>query len=193
MDSRESGVGVSEPESGLREDVTISVERMMHFCYLAQMQFECATGDTKALPLHLTRFGTLAFATASFLYSLFEDRPDSIDLVKVWRGFDHPFGNELQDSVTRLSPFKDELKLVRNRLGFHGSLSRSHERAGLGIFDVNSGRAHDFVCLVRDMAQLFRRMIAWYMKGMDSSARPAEMWQEFVNELRSAPPTQRPV
>ncbi|MBI4001057.1 MAG: hypothetical protein HY348_04660 [Nitrospira defluvii] len=157
---------------------------MMRFCYLAQMQFECAAGDTKALPLHLTRFGTLVLETASFLYSLFEDRPDSIDLVRVWRSFDHPFGNELQDSVTRLSPFKDELKLVRNRLGFHGSLSRSHERAGLGIFDVDSGRAHDFARLVRDMQQLFLRMIAWYMKGMDISTRPAEMWNEFVNELQ---------
>ena len=117
-------------------------------------------------------------------YTLFEDRPDSIDLVTVWHGLDHPFGNELQDSVARLSPFRDELKLVRNRLGFHGSLSRSHERAGLGIFDVDSGRARDFARLVGDMQRLFLRMIAWYMKGLDSSLRPAEMWNEFVKELR---------
>lgn len=183
-------VDVSGPESGLSEDVTISVERMMRFCYLARMQFECAAGDTKALPLHLTRFGTLLLETASFLYSLFEDRPDSIDLVKVWRGFDHPFGNELQDLVTRLSPFKDELKLVRNRLGFHGSLSRNHERAGLGIFDVDSGRARDFARLVRDMQQLFLSMIAWYMKGMDNSMRPAEVLKEFVNELQGPSPAE---
>lgn len=175
---------MSDPKSGLGEEVTISVERMMRFCCLAQMQFECAGADTKALPLHVTRFGTLLLETASFLYSLFEDRPDSIDLVTVWRGFDHPFGNELQDSVTRLSPFRDELKLVRNRLGFHGSLSRSHEQAGLGIFDVDSGRARDFARLVGDMQQLFLRMIAWYMKGLDSSLRPAEMWNEFAKELR---------
>jgi hypothetical protein len=97
------------------------------------MQFEHATGDTKALPLHLTRFGVLVFEMASFLYSFFEDRPDSINLLKIWRGFDHPFGNELQTCATRLTPFKEELKLVRNRIGFHGSLSRSHERAGLDI------------------------------------------------------------
>jgi len=88
----EYGVGVSDLERERREDVTISVERMMRFCYLAQMQFDCAACDTKALPLHLTRFGTLVLETASFLYSLFEDRPDSINLLKVWRGFDHPFG-----------------------------------------------------------------------------------------------------
>jgi hypothetical protein len=192
--NRKLGGGVSDPESGLSEGVTISVERMMRFCCLAQMQFECATGETKALPLHLTRFGTLLIETSSFLYSLFEDREDSINLLRVWQGFDHPFGNELQDYSTRLSPFKEELKLVRNRLGFHGSLTRSHEGAGLGIFDVDSSRAHDFVRLARDMQQLFLRMIAWYINNrMDSSARPAEILKEFRNELRGAFPVQEPL
>lgn len=185
-------VGVSEPKGELREEVTISVERMMRFCYLAQMQFESCVGETKTLPLHLTRFGTLVLETASFLYSLFEDRADSINLVRVWHGFDHPFGEDLENLVLRLSPFSDELKLVRNRLGFHGSLSRSHERVGLGIFDVASGRARDFADLERDMQRLFLRMIAWYMKGIDISRCPAEMWQEFVGELRGPSPSQGP-
>ena len=184
---------MSDPKNGLREDVTISVERMMRFCYLAKMLFECAAGDTKALPLHLTRFGTLLLETSSFLYSLFEDRGDSINLLRVWQGFDHPFSNELQDYSTRLSPFKEELKLVRDRLGFHGSLTRSHERAGLSVFDVDSSRARDFARLIRDMQQLFLRMIDWYIKRMDSSARPAEMLKEFLNELQGVSPVQGPI
>ena len=178
---------MSDKENRLREDVVISVERMMRFCHLAQMTFEYASGDTKALPLHLTRFGVLVFETASFLYSLFEDRRDSINLLNVWQGFDHPFSDELQNYVTRLSPFKKELRLVRNRVGFHGSLNRSHERAGLGIFDVDSSHARAFARLVRDMQQLCLRMIAWYMERMDSSTRPAEMWKEFVAEMQSRP------
>lgn len=179
-----------DQESGQREDVTISVERMIRFCYLAQMQFEYAHGDTRALPIHLTRFGTLVFETASFLYSLFEEGQNAINLLTVWQGFDHPFGEELQNYVTRLAPFKDKLRLVRNRIGFHGSLNRGHERAGLGIFDVESSRARDFAHLVRDMQQLCLRMIAWYMKGMDSSTRPAEMWEEFVAEMQGRSRTQ---
>jgi hypothetical protein len=111
-------------------------------------------------------------------------------LLKVWQGFDHPFGEELQKCATRLDPFKEELKLVRNRVGFHGSLSRCHERAGLGIFDVDSSRARDFACLLRDMQQLFLNMIAWYMEGMDISMRPDEMWEEFVAELQGHSSTQ---
>jgi len=174
---------MNEPQSKLPEDVSISVERMMRFCHLAQMQFKYAPGDTKILPLHLTRFGTLVFETASFLYSLFEDRRDAINLLRIWQGFDHPFGEELHDCVSRLSPFREELRLVRNRVGFHGSLNRTHERSGLGIFDVDSSRAHDFVHLMRDMQHLFLCMIAWFMKRIDESAQPGEMWKEFIAEL----------
>jgi hypothetical protein len=193
LGSRNPGDRVSDPKNELREDVTISVERMIRFCYLARMQFECAAGDPKALPLHLTRFGTLLLETSSFLYSLFEDRKDSINLLRVWQGFDHPFSNELQAYSTRLSPFKEELELVRNRVGFHGSLTRSHERAGLGVFDVDSLRARDFARLVRDMQQLFLRMITWYIKRMDSAVRPAEMLKEFLNELQGASSAEGPI
>lgn len=179
------GESVSDLESGLGEEVTLSVERLMRFCCLERMLFECERSDTKALPLHVTRFGTLLLETASFLYSLFEDRPGSINLLLVWRDFDHPFGGELEQCATRLSPFKEELKLVRNRLGFHGSLSRRHERAGLDIFDIDSGRARDFARLLGDMRRLFLRMIVWYMKTRDSSLRPEEMWNEFVKELQT--------
>jgi hypothetical protein len=175
---------VSDPEAGLGEDVTISVERMMRFCHLAQMLFDCAPGDTKALPLHLTRFGTLVLEVASFLYSLFDDTRDSTNLLKVWRGFSHPFSDEVQAFATRLNPFKDELRLVRSRIGFHGSLTRSHEGAGLGIFDAAGPRARDFAILVRDMQQLALRMIAWYVNGMDVSTEPHEIWREFLAELQ---------
>jgi len=175
---------MSDLENGQREEVTISVERMMRFCYLAEMLFECSDSETKVLPLHLTPFGTLLLETSSFLYSLFEQRTDSINLVRMWQGFDHPFANDLREHARRLDAFKADLKLVRDRLGFHGSITRSHERVGLGVFDVESGRARDFARLVRDMQRLFLRMIAWYMEKMESTIRPADMFKEFFAELK---------
>lgn len=175
---------MSNLETRLGEDVTISIERMIRFCHLAQMLFECAPGDTRILPLHLTRFGTLLLETASFLYSLFEDRQDSINLPTVWRSFDHPFRGEVQSFATRLDPFKQELRLVRNRIGFHGSLTRSHEGAGLTIFDSAGPRAREFAILVRDVQRLALRTIAWYVEGMDASTQPAEIWRELVVELQ---------
>lgn len=180
-----SGAHMSDGESLPLEDVTISVERMMRFCQLAEMLFKCADKPTTVLPLHLTRFGTLLIETASFLYSLFDDRPDSTNLVRLWKEFDHPFTKDLQAHATRLAPFKEDLKLVRNRLGFHGSLTRSHEQGGLAMFDVESGRAKTFARLTRDMQILFLRMILWYMKKLDSETHPSEtMWREFTSDMK---------
>jgi len=178
---------MNEPNAQLDEKVTISVERMMRFCYLAQMLFEYTPYGTNVLPIHLSRFGTMVFETSSFLYSLFEDTENSINLLEIWQGFDHPFGDELQKFAKKLEPFKDELRLVRNRVGFHGSLNRSRERAGLDIFDFESPRAREFARLVRDMRSLSLKMIEWYIKRMNKAARPSEIWQEFMTELQSHP------
>ena len=173
------------PKTRFDDDVMISVERMMRFCYLATMQFEYSPHETMTLPLHLTRFDTLLVESSSFLYSLFDDRTDSIDLLRIWQGFNPPFSKELQDYSTRLCPFMEELKLVRNRLGFHGSLTRSQEGAGLGIFDLESGRAQNFFRVQRDGQELFLRMILWSIQGMDESEQPAVKWREFTDELRN--------
>ena len=175
---------MDEPNTQQHQAVTISVERMIRFCYLSQMEVEYVRFDTKVLPLHLTRFGAMIFETASFLYSLFDDTNQATNLLKIWKGFDHPFNDELISFAEKLEPFKDELRKVRNRIGFHGSLTRSHEKAGLGIFDVNSQRAREFARLVREMQNIALKMIKWYTDGMNESDRPRELWQEFMIELR---------
>jgi hypothetical protein len=171
----------------LPDSVTISVERMMRFCYLAEMTFETRRGDHEPkIPVHLTRFGTLAIESASWLYSLFDDRSDSINLQTVWQGFDHPFGKELQEIVDRLAPFKSGMKLVRNRIGFHGSLNRETEREGVDIFDVNSGRGRQFIGIMRDMERLAVRMIDWFCRQNTADGNNDEkMLQEFYRELKN--------
>ena len=175
---------MDEPVTQLSETVTISVERMMRFCYLAKIMSESAPYKTIVLTTYLTRFGTMLFETASFLYSLFEDNSNSINLSKIWGDFDHPFNEELREFETKLQPFKEELRLVRNSVGFHGSLSRSRENAGLGIFDVKSPRGREFSKIIYVMQKLALKMIEWYIKDMDEAERPRELWQEFVIELQ---------
>lgn len=175
---------MSVKEPWPREDVTISVERMMRFCLLADTLFKCHKDKTTVLPLHLTRFSTLLLETTSFLYSLFEESSDAINLVLLWQEFDNPFVTDLQEHATRFDLFKKEIKLLRNRLGFHGSLTRSHEKVGLGVFDIDSGRAQALADLTKDMKKLFLRMIGWYMTKMESDTHPSEMmWKEFAAEM----------
>ena len=148
----------------LPEAVTISIERMMRFCYLAQMTMEQPDPQQGLLPTHLTRFGTLLLDTCSFLYSLFDDRRDSIHLARVWAGFDHPFYDALTAIENRLQPFKPQLKLVRHRYGFHGSLSRTLEAEGFDI--LQDPLAGDLCTLIHDVKQLAVHMIAWHIDRM---------------------------
>jgi len=166
------------------DELTISVERMIRFCYLAKMTDEYAHYGADVLPLHLTRFGTMFFETTSFLYSLFDDRQDFTNLLKIWHGFKHPFDKELEEFVKKLEPFKKELQFVRNRIGFHGSLNRAHEGAGLGIFDVKSQRGREFLLIIHDTKNLAVKMIKWFVdERMDKAARPDEIWHAFGLEL----------
>ena len=129
---------MGDQESRLPDAVTISVERMIRFCHLADLTHSLSSSEPEPdwPPLHLTPFGTMMTLTGSFFFSLFEDRNDSINLRRIWSGFDHPFEEDLEAVELRLEPFRDSLRLIRNRFDFHGSLNREHERAGLDLLYV---------------------------------------------------------
>jgi hypothetical protein len=146
------------------EAVVISVERLMRFCYLARILQAQADPRPSGLPLDLTRWGTLLFLTGSFLYSLFEDDRQSINLVRVWSGFPHPFEEALHTIATQLEPLKDDLRRVRNRYGFHGSLSRTREAEGLQIFAEPQAQA--LRAVIGRMLLLAGKMIPWHMQHM---------------------------
>ena len=178
---------MNESNSQASDAVTISVERMIWFCYLVKMEYEYVRIPRRVtvIPENLTRWGMMIFMTASFLYSLFDTDKNSIHLGKIWKGFDHPFDSPLQAIENRLIPFKDDLRLVRNSIGFHGSRNRNHEKRGLDIFNVETPRAREFAEIVRDMAGLAQEMIKWYTDQMHESLRPRELWQDFLIELQS--------
>jgi len=128
----------------------------------------------------------MVLESAGFLYSLFEKRSDSINLVKIWMAFDNPFKKELEEVARKLEPFQQELKWVRDRLSFHGSLNRVREKEGLDIFNVDSGRAHELVGLVRTVEIMAERMVEWYCEnGLKGSVEEREGKRRgFISELK---------
>ena len=163
MNHESSSDAEGEQEFRLPERVTISVERMIRFCHLADLTHGLSSSDPEPAwpPLHLTPFGTMMTLTRSFLFSLFEERQDSINLPRVWSGFDHPFDEELNAIDLRLHPLKESLRLIRNRFDFHGSLSRAHEGAGFDLYwDLELSA--DLFGLMGDCRGLFERMIRWF-------------------------------
>jgi hypothetical protein len=174
---------IIEPSDAL----TISVERMIWFCYLVKIEAEYSQIPcrTSAIPPNLTRFGTMVFLTASFFYSLFDDDKNSVHLGKIWKNSGHPFNNKIKEIEDRLAPFKKELQWVRNRIGFHGSRNRDREKAGIDIFNVEGPRGREFARLKSDMQSLAREMIKWYTDQLDKSFRPDELWKDFLIELEA--------
>lgn len=121
------------------------VERFMHFMNLwtvytdflsgryvprvGSKDDECITGMT----------ATLMFVLYAFFYSLVEDSADSVNAFRLWRLRFPEEEAAIAHVEAQISPFVDKLRVFRNRIGFHGSLSRSHEAKGFDVFIQHSG------------------------------------------------------
>jgi hypothetical protein len=96
---------------------------------------------------------TMMLILYAYFYSLIEDSSDGLNGFRIWR---EQFPEEEQAIAAVeavIKRFKDELRLFRNRLGFHGSRSREHESRGFELFAKSSGtetfelgfRVHQFM------------------------------------------------
>jgi hypothetical protein len=130
----------------LREEFRIFAERYMHFTnlwtvyndllsghYIPTVNFSSErewTTDVRA---------TLMFVLYAYFYSLVEDDHNSVNGFRIWRARYPEEETAIAAVESRVAPFRDDLKLFRNRLGFHGSRSRSHEAKALEVFSRHSG------------------------------------------------------
>ena len=82
---------------------------------------------------------TLMFLLYAFFYSLIEDSDDCLNGFRLWRER-FPEEEPAIAAVEKLAlPLRDDLRIFRNRLGFHGSRSRTHEARALELFEKHSG------------------------------------------------------
>ena len=82
---------------------------------------------------------TVMFLLYGYFYSLVEDSEDAVNGFRLWRER-HPEERAAIDAVeAQVAPFRERLRLFRNRLAFHGSQSRAHESRGFELFAEHSG------------------------------------------------------
>ena len=82
---------------------------------------------------------TVMFLLYGYFYSLVEDSDDAVNGFRLWRER-HPDEKAVIDAVeAQVAPFRERLRLFRNRLAFHGSQSRAHESPGFELFTKHSG------------------------------------------------------
>jgi hypothetical protein len=126
------------------EELLIFVEHLIDFINVWTVYNDLLTRKYVPTPDTLewarTSIGTtIMFALHSYLYALIEDSTDGLNAFRIWR---RRFPEEEQAIAAieaQIAPFKNELRVFRNRLGFHGSRSRSHESKGLDLFAITTG------------------------------------------------------
>lgn len=133
---------IAEPRPDQGEEFSICVERMSRMIQLLRIH-ELVLKQPEAvdrnLP-HLSLGGTMLAVVYSFYYSLIEDRDDAVSLFRVWTKHAPEFVPELDALEARVTPFREKLRLFRNRYGFHGSITRSHEAAAFDLLLNHTGR-----------------------------------------------------
>jgi len=104
-----------------------------------------STGDQQSRDIKTSRAflaemqPTVMFLLYAFFFSLIEDSEDGLNAFRIWR---LKFPDELTAICAleeQVAPLRPDLRVFRNRLGFHGSRSHHHEAPGFDLFANHSG------------------------------------------------------
>jgi hypothetical protein len=82
---------------------------------------------------------TMMFIVYSYFYSLVEDSSDGVNGFRVSRQKFPEHAATIGAVEAKVKPFLNDMRVFRNRMGFHGSRSTSHESAAFALFKNNSG------------------------------------------------------
>jgi hypothetical protein len=184
------------------EELRIFAERFMHFMNLWTIYKDMLTGhykpsygemltaedprpiDNRKWPVNIT----MMFVLYAYFYSLVEDSDEGLNGFRVWREV-WPQEKVAIDAVeARVAPFRHRLRLFRNRMGFHGSRTRSREAAAFELFDKHTGTE------VLDSMRLFKHLGAGLL-GLDratveKNVQEQQRFREWIDEAASAANTQ---
>ena len=134
------------------EELVILVERLMHFMNLWTVYRDLLSGHyvpTVGAPSETDPFPkndpfpnitvTMMFLLYASFYSLIEEDKKSLNAFRIWRQHFPEEESAIAAIEAQVTPFAEDLKRFRNRLGFHGSRSRAHEASGFDLFAKHSG------------------------------------------------------
>lgn len=134
------------------EELLLFTRRCLQFHHIWTIYFDLlsgryvpSVGNTKleeveadwTLPGHMQP--TVMMILYAFFYSLIENSDEGLDAFRIWK---LKFPDELEaiDALAKLIvPLRPDLRVFRNRLGFHGSRSQQHEAPGFELFGNHSG------------------------------------------------------
>ena len=189
------------------EELSIFVERFMHFMNLWTVYKDLLTAhyvpsvgtvlktanenaNGKDWPVNIS----IMLILYSYFYSLVEDSDNGLNGFRVWR---QVWPNEeaaISAVEARVLPFVDRLRVFRNRLGFHGSRTRSHEAAGFDLFAQHGGdEIYNAMRLFKSLgAALLGMDTAVYANDNEAQARCRAWIDRVTLEAQNAGALRRP-
>ena len=125
------------------EELSIYVERMIRMLHLITIYEDVLRKPKTAdsFEAQVDPASTMMAVVYSFYYSLIETSSDGVSFFRVWRRRAPTFAAELDDLERRVEVFRDDLRIFRNRFGFHGSTTRKHESTAFELLLKHSGDA----------------------------------------------------
>jgi hypothetical protein len=171
------------------EELSIYVERMMRFLHLLRIH-DLVFQLPDDAPANAPQAGvhwTMLSVVYSFFYSLIEETKGSIDFFRIWKTREPTYSSELDTLEARIAPYRDALRLFRNRFGFHGSTTRAHEAGGLQLLDAD---AKELWAIILDLRNLSTKLIAAGLKRQGELGQEIE--QGVLREIGSLDPKTGP-
>lgn len=143
-------------------ELSIYVERMYRFIQLLRIYdivLAIPDRDDPGEP-HLTMRGTMMSVVYSFFYSLIEPDSKGVDFFRIWRARLPEAATDIDALEARVAPIRDDLRLFRNRFGFHGSRSREREAAAFDLL-LNHQGSHIYQVILdtRDLSTKLLKML----------------------------------
>jgi hypothetical protein len=116
---------------------------------------------------------TMMFVVYAYFYSLVEDSDEGLNGFRVWRAKLPGEDRAISAVEGKVKPFLARLRIFRNRMGFHGSRSRNHERAAFDLFNKHSGtEIFETIVLYKALAAaLFGMDTALHLNDTEEIAR----------------------
>ncbi|MFZ3210165.1 MAG: hypothetical protein WA188_01505 [Terriglobales bacterium] len=132
----------------MSEELYIFVERYAHFSNLHTIYRDLLSGHYKPSvnvnprpeEWDITNVSsTMMLVLYAYFHSLIEDDPQALNGFRIWRESWPEEEKAIAAVEAQVDPLRPSLRLFRNRVGFHGSRSRDHEKAGRDFFAQYSG------------------------------------------------------
>ena len=168
------------------EELILFVERTRHFLNLwtiyndlLSRKYVPSMGE-EAESIHDPK-GTMMLMLYAYLYSLVEDSNDGLNAFRIWREHYPEEERAIAAVEAQIAPSISDLRLFRNRLGFHGSRSRAHEERAFDLFANTSGGA--MWNTMKNFKALAATLLAKEMAVKNSNHTEAQKYRDWIEAI----------